>query len=350
MKQVYAVIMAGGAGTRFWPASRELLPKQLLALGPTANSLLRETSARIEAMVPSSRQTVVTAARLAEKTMAELPHAAVLSEPAPRNTAPCVGWATWTIAARDSEAVIMVLPSDHVVSDVPEFQKTLAVALASAAEGHIVTIGIKPTRAETGYGYIELESEVAAGVYRAARFVEKPNRARAEEYVASKRFLWNAGMFFFRAQDMERALRTHLPELAQGLDALRAAPEKLADLFPSLPSVSIDTGVMEKLSELRVVPGDFGWSDVGSWESAWDLGQKDENKNVLPEDAITVEASGNLVRQLGRMNGKLVALVGVQDLVVVDTEDALLIMPKSRAQDVRAVVEALKTRKNSKHL
>jgi mannose-1-phosphate guanylyltransferase len=347
MNQVFAVIMAGGSGTRFWPASRLSRPKQLLALGPTPQSLLQETSLRIVAIASAECQIVVTAAKLSEATARELPKGTrILAEPAPRNTAPCVGWATWEILARDPQALVMVLPSDHVVADVPEFQRTLRVALDAAKTGRIVTIGIKPTRPETGYGYIETQAEVAGskGVYRSKRFVEKPNRERALEYLASGKFLWNAGMFIFQAKDMEKAIRAHLPELANGLDALRIAPESLAHAFPEFPSVSVDTGVMEKLDELLVVPGNFGWSDVGSWESAWELGEKDADQNVLPKGSVAIEARGNLVQQLGTARGKRIVLLGVDDLIVVETDDALMVMPKSRAQDVRAIVDELKKR------
>jgi mannose-1-phosphate guanylyltransferase len=234
----------------------------------------------------------------------------------------------------------------------------------------MATIGIVPTRAETGYGYIEVGAplaELAAhGVSEVARFVEKPDRARAEAYVAGGKHLWNAGMFFFRASDMAKAIRSHLPDLADGLAKIDAAAARgdeareLAATFPTLPSISIDNGVMEKATahprsarggphqgRLAVVNGSFGWNDLGSWESAWELADKDGAGNAVPEGSIAVEARGNLVRDLTTSSGKpkrVYALVGVNDLVVVETDDAVLVMSRERSQDVKAVVTELKKR------
>jgi mannose-1-phosphate guanylyltransferase len=353
---VYAVIMAGGAGTRFWPASRELRPKQLLPLGgDPLESLLAATVRRIEPLVPPERVLIATGAKLIEGTARVLPgvpHANLLAEPVARNTAPCIGWAAATIARTNPEALVMVLPSDHYITDEPRFLAVLEDALAAARAGYMATIGVVPTRPETGYGYIEKGSAVgASAAFEVARFVEKPDRARAEEYLRGGKHLWNAGMFFFRAGAMVAAIEEHLPALAKGLAAIDAAAargeeaKELAATFPTLPSISIDHGVMEKAKKLAVVPGSFGWNDVGSWESAWELAPKDEAGNALPEGGVTVDARGNLVRDLTTLGTKRVyALVGVNDLVVVETDDAVLVIPRERAQDVRKVVEALKAR------
>ena len=346
LPKTYAVIMAGGAGTRFWPASRADRPKQLLALGADPEEpLLAATVRRLSPLVAPENVWIATGAHLAEATarvLPAVPRANILAEPVPRNTAPCIGWATSILARQDPDALVAVLPSDHFMSDEPGFRATLERALAAATAGHLATIGVVPTRPETGYGYIELGEPLAGaqpGTFAVARFVEKPDRARAEQYVRGGKHLWNAGMFFFRARTMLRAIEQQLPELAEGLAEIERGGD-LAAIFPRLPSVSIDHGVMEKASGLAVVKGDFGWNDVGSWESAWELGAKDAAGNVLPAGAIAVDAQGNLVRAAD----KLVALVGVKDLVVVDTGDALLVMPRERAQDVRAVVDALKAR------
>jgi mannose-1-phosphate guanylyltransferase len=347
MPNVHAVIMAGGAGTRFWPASRALRPKQLLPLAGTAEPLLAATVRRLEPLVPPEHVVVVTGEHLAAATaeaVPRVPKAQILKEPAPRNTAPCIAWANATIARRDPDAVVMVLPSDHFIGNEPEFRNVLARAIEVASSGRVATVGIVPTRPETGYGYIELGADLAGhvGTREVARFVEKPDRARAEEFVAGKKHLWNAGMFFFRVRDMSALVEKHLPDLAAGVARIDADPSALAAVFPTLPSISIDHGVMEKASGLAVVPGDFGWNDVGSWQSSWELAKRDEKGNAVDEGSLAIDGAGNLVRSLGK-NKKVVALVGVSDLVVVDTDDAVLVMPRERAQDVRLIVEALKS-------
>jgi len=356
MANVYAVIMAGGAGTRFWPASRNHRPKQLLNLGGNPNeSLLAATVRRLSPLITADRVYVATGAHLVDATaraVPNVPRTQILAEPVPRNTAPCIGWAAATIARRDPEALIAVLPSDHFIDDEPGFRDTLSRALDGARQGHISTIGIVPTRPETGYGYIEVGGELTKGLSSVARFVEKPTRERAEGYVAGKKHLWNAGMFFFRAAAIRQAIDAHLPELGAGLARLDAAAKDgnearlLTEVFPGLPSISIDHGVMEKASDLAVAHGDFGWNDVGSWESAWELAAKDAEGNALPEGAIAIDAHRNLVRDLTSSTGgkKAYALVGVDDLVIVETDDAVLVIPRERAQDVRTVVEALRTR------
>lgn len=356
MSKVYAVIMAGGAGTRFWPASRSLRPKQLLPLaGGSDEPLLAATVRRLAPLVTEDRVVVVTGEHLAEataKAVPGVPRSQILCEPAPRNTAPCIAWATAAIARLDPDAVVAVLPSDHFITDEAEFRRVLERALKTAESGRVTTVGIVPTRPETGYGYIEVGEPIdgaaaPTGAKSVVRFVEKPDRARAEQFLAGGKHLWNAGMFFFRASDMAQLVERHLPELAAGVakidEASRSdkAAEVLKAVFPTLPSVSIDHGVMEKAAGLAVVPGEFGWNDVGSWQSAWELGEPDAAGNALSAGALAIDARNNLVRTLG--NGKkVVALVGVNDLVVVETEDALLVIPRDRAQDVRLVVEALK--------
>lgn len=359
MSKVYAVIMAGGAGTRFWPASRSLRPKQLLPLaGESEETLLAATVRRLAPLVTEDRVVVVTGEHLAEATaraVPGVPRAQILCEPAPRNTAPCIAWATATIARRDPEAVVVVLPSDHFITDEEEFRRVLDRALKTAESGRVTTVGIVPTRPETGYGYIEVGEPIEGGAAKAAgaksvvRFVEKPDRARAETFLSGGKHLWNAGMFFFRASDMAELVGRHLPELAAGVakidEAARAGGAKETEVvkavFPTLPSISIDHGVMEKAAGLAVVPGQFGWNDVGSWQSAWELGSPDASGNALSAGAVAIDAKNNLVRTLGS-GKKVVALVGVNDLVVVETDDAILVIPRDRAQDVRLIVEALK--------
>lgn len=358
---LYALILAGGAGTRFWPASRAQRPKQLLPLVGDA-PLVRQTALRVlplldeDAKSAWDRVRIATGAHLAEATRAAMPELGehqLLLEPAARNTAPCIAWAASIVARSEPEAVLMVLPSDHHIVNVERFRATLRAAIDSARRGVITTIGIQPTRPETGFGYIEVEGEILSGsAQRGLKFVEKPDHARASAYVAGGRHLWNAGMFFFRAKDMIAAVERHLPAVAQGLAALEKAAgrgeeaQALASVFPAMPSISIDHGVMDHLSELAVVPGDFGWSDVGSFQAAWELGGKDERGNVAPEGSVLIDARGNYVLDLRTNDSKkrMIAITGVDDLVVVETDDALLVTTRERAQEVKQVVDELKKR------
>lgn len=361
MSHLYAVIMAGGAGTRFWPASRSNRPKQLLPLaGDSSLPLLAATVNRILPLCPQARIFIATGRHLVRQSRAVLPTLPAenfLAEPLARNTAPCIGWATATILRRDPEAVVMVLPSDHHIQDEEGFRRVLSRAIAAAEAGAIATIGLEPTRPETGYGYIEQGEAIADETFRVARFIEKPNRENAERYAQSGKHLWNGGMFFFRAKRMIEEIRLHLPELAEVLDRLDREARRdneeaiLEEAFASMPSISIDHGVMEKASDLAVVPGSFGWSDVGSWHSAWELANKDADGNAASKDDVLIESQGNLIADLRSSgNQRVVALVGVNDLVVVETDDALLVIPRERAQDVRAVIDALKARGRSELL
>jgi mannose-1-phosphate guanylyltransferase len=358
---VHAVILAGGSGTRFWPASRRSRPKQLLALAGRADEpLIAATVRRLEPLVPGERVWIATGAGLVDATAAALPQVPrphLLAEPVARNTAPCIGWASATIAREDPDAVVAVLPADHFIGDEPAFREVVARALRAAEDGWLTTVGIEPTRPETGYGYIEVGETVAEGVRAVSRFVEKPTRERAESFLAGGRHLWNAGMFFFRAAVMKEAIAKHLPALATGLDAIDAAAARgdeahaLAQVFPTVPSISIDHGVMEKAQRIAVVPGSFGWNDVGSWQVTWEMSDRDGHGNALPAGSIAVDATGNLVKDLtGRASQKVWALVGVHDLVVVETEDAVLVIPRDRAQDVRAIVDALAARGDTTRL
>jgi len=353
---IHSVIMAGGAGTRFWPASRAKHPKQLLPLGADpVEPLLAAAVRRLAPITPPESVTVATTASLLDataKVLPAVPRAQLLAEPVPRNTAPCIGWATATILRRDPEALIGVLPADHYIPDEAAFLRVVGDAFDGARAGYLTTIGIVPTRPETGYGYIEVGAEIdARGLFRVERFVEKPNRERAVEFLKGGRHLWNAGMFFYEGRVMMRAIEAHMPDLYRGLMLIEEGARRgeearvLAEVFPTLPSISIDNGVMEKASGLAVVKGDFGWNDVGSWESAWELAPKDGDGNALPAGAIAVDARRNYVcdRTTGGAK-RVMALVGVEDLVVVETDDAVLVIPRSRAQDVRAVVEELRRR------
>jgi len=332
------------------------MPKQLLAIGPEPDSLIAATVRRIESLVPAERTLIATGVHLLDETrrvLSWLPSAAFLGEPIAKNTAPCIAWASWEVVRRNPNGVVMVLPSDQHVGDPQAFLDAVRRAVESSARGPITTIGLLPTRPETGYGYIEAGAESSPGVRDVARFVEKPDRARAEEYAASGRHYWNSGMFFFRADVMQAAVREHLPEMAAGLDRVFSLPpaqraRAIAEEFERFPSISIDYGVMERARSLAVVPASFGWSDLGSWQVAWELASKDAQGNAAPAGAVLAGARGNLVRDL-RTDGRerVIALVGVEGLCVIETDDALLVIPRERSQDVRVVVDELKARGRS---
>ncbi|HZO15161.1 MAG TPA: mannose-1-phosphate guanylyltransferase, partial [Polyangiaceae bacterium] len=345
----YALIMAGGAGTRFWPASRKHRPKQLLALAGE-EVLLRQTIDRILPICGMERIYIATGQHLVDATLAAVPHlehANLLIEPVGRNTAPCIGWAAAHVARRDPDAVIMVLPSDHHITDVERFRDKLELSVEHARTGVITTIGVRPTRPETGYGYIEA-APGPGPVHDVLRFIEKPDLETAKTFLELGTFYWNAGMFFFRAGDMLAAIAEHLPALSEGLRELdRAAAadreaEEVARLFPEFPAISIDTGVIEKMGQLAVVPGDFGWSDIGSWLAAAELATRDDDANSAPQGSVLVASAGNYVVDMrGSSKKRVIALVGVCDLVIVETDDALLVAHRDASQRVRDVVGVL---------
>jgi mannose-1-phosphate guanylyltransferase len=349
-EQLAIVIMAGGAGTRFWPLSRRSRPKQLLPL-LDGGSLLAATAARLRPLVPSARTLVVTGAEIAAAVRAELPDLPadnILVEPTGRDTAACVGWVAWRLAAARPEAVMLVVPSDHVIPDDGAFRRALAAAAATAhACGGLVTIGLRPTRPETGYGYLELGE--AAGpiggheVFRVARFVEKPARERAEAMLAAGHFRWNGGMFAWTAAAIRDAIRAHLPGLAAGLDAMMTDAAAIGEEaavarhYPTLERVSIDFGVMEKARDVRAVAVEFEWSDVGSWLGLAEV-LSPAGGEVRLGDVLAANTDGNVLVS----DGPLVAAVGVRDLVVVATRDAVLVVPRDQCQRVKELVEALR--------
>lgn len=351
MEHTYAVIMAGGVGSRFWPASRAKTPKQLLDLSGSGAPMVAGTVARLLPDVPPERILVVTGRILVDAIAAalpELPRENILAEPVGRNTAPCIGWATVHVLARDPDGVMAVMPSDHLVENKSEFLKNLRVAVDAARDGAMITFGVTPRGPETGFGYIEMGEEVSDGVRRVERFVEKPDAATAQKYVDAGNFTWNSGMFFFTARQIMEEIYRQMPELGRGLDEIAAAigkPEQgstVERVFPTLPSESIDYGIMEHAAEICCVPVSFGWFDVGSWDAAYDLFSKDENRNAVRADVLCHNTTGCLVQ--ANDSKKLLALVDVKDLVVVDTGDALLICSREKTQNVKNIVNMLKAK------
>lgn len=347
----YAVILAGGRGERFWPLSRAARPKQLLALVGN-RPLLAQAVERLEGLVPPERVLVLTNADLVEatrKAAPELPPENIFGEPVGRDTAPAVALATALVKARDPKGVFAILTADHIMGDLPRFRATLAAAMDIAKDGqHLVTIGIKPTEPSTGYGYIEQGDafEAARGIEfrKVKRFVEKPDRATAESYLSSGRYAWNSGMFIWSVPAIESALLKYQPELGAKVGEWAAAAraptfsDELAKSFPEVTKISIDYAVMEKADNIIVATGTFAWDDVGSWPALERHFPADADGNVLIGDAVGVDTHSNIVFSQGR----LTALVGVKDLIVVQSEDATLVCHRDEAQNIKALLAKLR--------
>lgn len=355
MSNVFTVIMAGGSGTRFWPLSRSSFPKQFLPL-TTKQPLIAETMKRMAGLSTPARTSVVCGAKhaaLVKKALPKLPKQNVVVEPEARNTAPAIALACAHVDHLDPTGVIVVLPSDQHVADVKAFQRSLDEAIRIAETGFIVTLGIKPTRPETGYGYIRVGDTLSGTGRKVAAFVEKPNHETAQGYLVSGDYLWNAGIFVFRVDVMLAAFAAHMPELGRALEPIRAAwgtkkaSAVLAKEFKKMPATSIDYGIAERAPNIAVVPSSCGWSDVGSFNALPEVRPTDANGNVAEGEALLIDSTGSVVLAGPK---RLVAVVGMKDVVVVDAGDAILVLPKDKSQDVRKVVEALKANKRRAHL
>ncbi len=347
------VVLSGGSGTRLWPLSRGLFPKQFLPL-TTEKTMLQETIARLDGLLHVTAPLVVcnedhrfiVAEQLRELGTAK---PTILLEPIGRNTAPAIAVAALTATANGEDPILLVLAADHVIPNVSAFQSAIAVAHAAAEIGMMVTFGIHPTAPETGYGYIRRDTHSGSsivGTYRIAQFIEKPDLETAEQYLANGDYYWNSGMFMFRASVFLAELELHSPLI---MDACRAAIEgEKSDLdflrldheaFAACPSDSIDYAVMEKTNKALVVPLDAGWNDVGAWSALWEVQDKDQAGNVVKGDATAVSTSNSYLHSA---DGRLIATVGVDNLVIVDTADAVLVVNKDHVQDVKKVVDELK--------
>lgn len=352
---MFAVIMAGGSGTRFWPASRDSLPKQFLRI-TSDRTMFEETLARVRLFAQDDRiYSVVCSAHadlVSHLLNASLPH--TLTEPFGRNTAACIGLSAIHISRRDPDEPIAFLPADHFVADAECFARTIQAAAEAARSGAIVTLGIKPTRPETGYGYIEIGGEAgraqAQPYFRMERFVEKPDRETALRYLSGGRHLWNSGIFVFTAQTILNELNKCLPTLSEGLHEIDSAigradySEVIGRVYERIQSISIDYGVMERTSSpVLVFKADFGWSDVGSWQALYELrkSEYDADNNLLVGNAVAIGAKGNFVYG---DSARMIALLGVEDLIVVDTPDAVLVAKLDCSQDVKKFPEMLKKR------
>lgn len=351
---LYAVIMAGGSGTRFWPASVAARPKQFLPISGGL-PMIEETYRRLAGLVDAAHTLVVTAAsqvELVRAALPELPPENVLAEPEARNTAPCVAWAAYEIARRDPDAVQVVLPADHVIRPAESFRATLLAAAREAATegaaGGLYTFGIQPTFPATGYGYIKAgdargESD-GHDVFAVERFVEKPAEEVATAYLDEGGYFWNAGIFVWHTGAILAALRELTPKLADGMERIMAGADLAAE-YGQLDKDPVDIAIMERAADVRLLPIDYTWNDVGSWKALEEISRKDGHGNavVMSEggEFVRVDAHKNLVYAEGE---RVIALVGVDGLAVVQTDDATLVCPLDRAQDVKKVVEELKAR------
>jgi mannose-1-phosphate guanylyltransferase / mannose-6-phosphate isomerase len=357
--KIHPVILCGGSGTRLWPMSRRLLPKQFLPL-VSSRTMLQDTLTRLEGLADCASPMVVSNQEhrfLVGEQLAELgQHAALqILEPVGRNTAPAVAVAALQVQSTDANGMLLVLPSDHAVRDVPAFHRAVVAAARIAQGGRLVTFGIQPTEAHTGYGYIELGNPLPneTGAFQIRRFVEKPDEKRAAEYVRSGKFLWNSGMFVLPARQFIEELRALAPEILDAAEkALAGATRDLdflrldAKAFGASPSQSIDYAVMEKTKFGAVVRTDMGWSDVGSWSALWDISAKDGQGNATRGDVHVHETTDSYLWA----GSHLVYALGVKDLLVVDTDDALLIADRSRAQEVKDIVERLDRQSRTEHI
>ena len=345
--KITAVIMAGGRGERFWPKSRNSCPKQFLSLTSDGETMIRKTVNRLRPMVEAEDIFIVTNAAykdLVKEQLPEVPEDNILAEPCARNTAPCIAFAAAVIGRKYDDAVMLVLPSDHLIGYEDIYVSTLKKAVAVAEEGkNLVTIGITPTYPETGYGYINFGKE-AGSAYEVERFVEKPDLPTAKKYLASGKYLWNSGMFVWKISSIMTDLKEFMPDIYEG--ALRIGEafgtekftETLVKEFTAFTSESIDFGIMEKASNIYTIPGSFGWDDVGSWLAVERINETDDDKNYVDGDVITVDSKRTTI-----CGGKrLVAAIGTRDIIIVDTDDVLLVCSKNNTQDVKKVIAQLK--------
>ncbi|MCC6544990.1 MAG: mannose-1-phosphate guanylyltransferase/mannose-6-phosphate isomerase [Nitrospirae bacterium] len=364
MNNAYIVIMAGGSGTRFWPLSREAMPKQLLRIDG-GESLIQQTISRVRPFIQSDHIHIVTNKSQSEQIkyqVAELGKENFIIEPAAKNTAAAVGLAAVYLNHQNADSVMGILPADHVVKNKEQFLATMRFAFNAAAEGCLVTIGIRPGRPETGYGYIHAGDQMSrpdaassndtAGIFHVDRFTEKPDIDTAKKYVAEGNYFWNSGMFVWKTSVILDEIERYMPSLGEGLKKIKSAIGQsdestvIGKVFSGLESVSIDYGIMEKSDKVVVIPADLGWSDVGSWTALDDISAKDARGNVISGNVVDLESRDSIIYASNR----LVATAGLTDMVVVDTEDATLVCHKDKAQDVKKIVDELKRRGAEEHL
>jgi mannose-1-phosphate guanylyltransferase len=360
---MYAAILAGGVGTRLWPRSRQSQPKQFSDIVGTGRTMIQATADRIQGLVDPSELFIVTGepyAALAAYQLPTVPTSQIIAEPSGRNTAPAIGLACAHIHQRDPDAVVAFLHSDHVILDPVAFCRALQQAQIAAEAGYIATLGIEPTFPHTGYGYIKRGALIDnlpddLEIYKVEQFLEKPDRTTAESFIAEGGYYWNGGIFVCRVDVMIGEFQRQLPDLAAGLAQIgaalaegeEAAAEVMAEVWPTLPTISIDHGIMEHAQAVATVPLQAGWNDVGSWDALEAILQQDETRNFVAKGGLlSLESHGNIIYT----EKQVVALIGIENLVVVDTDDTLLIGHKQQMQKVKEVVELLRAQGRSELL
>ena len=357
MNMLFPIIMAGGSGSRLWPLSRQLNPKQFLPLADADFSMLQATIQRLAGLgaalprlICNEQHRFLAAEQLR---LLGLEKAGILLEPVGRNTAPAIALAALQACSETEDPILLVLAADHLIKDVEAFQTCIQTALPLAQDGKLVTFGIVPTHAETGYGYIEQGIDVGIGGFKVSRFVEKPDLVTAQEYLANGSYFWNSGMFMFRASRYLEELETYRPDILAACRAALAGGSQDMHFtrvdeaaFAACPDDSVDYAVMEKTADAVMVPLDAGWSDIGSWTALWDVSDKDQQGNVFKGDVLNQQSRNTYVHA----DSRLVATVGLDDLVIVETKDAVLVAHKDHVQDVKKIVEQLKNGSRTEHI
>ncbi|MDR7129212.1 mannose-1-phosphate guanylyltransferase [Algoriphagus sp. 4150] len=344
----YILIMAGGIGSRFWPYSRRKRPKQFLDILGTGRSLLQMTFDRFTEIAEPEQFVVITYRKyltLVKEQLPELKDHQILTEPMRKNTAPCIAYATYSIHSKDPNAVVIVTPADHLILQEKKFARTLNRAIEAAEEGKLITLGIKPNRPETGYGYIQYIEKPNAHAFRVKTFIEKPNSKLAKTFLESGDFVWNSGMFVWKAKSLMRAFEKHMPDMAElfeegkGVYGTDEEADFVAGAYAQMKNISIDYGIMEKSSQVYVILGDFGWSDLGSWNSLYDMREKDENNNVVEANAILYDTENSYIKV---SNNKLVVVQGLDNYLVNETDNVLLICKLDAEKKFREFVSNAK--------
>jgi mannose-1-phosphate guanylyltransferase/mannose-6-phosphate isomerase len=348
----YAIILAGGVGSRFWPFSRELEPKQFMKMIED-DSLLQSTLKRIKDIISPSRIFIVTNNIYFYEVKAQvfrfnIPDENIILEPKGKNTAPAAGLCAQLITKKDKEAVLIVLPADHYIKNRHEFKRVLNKAIECAKENLLVTIGVKPIEPSTAYGYIKIRRKAASdkGYFAVDKFLEKPRLKKAREYTKGKDYFWNSGMFVWKASVLLDEIKKYLPKLYSSLMRIHSASD-IPKVWPKIESISVDYGIMEHSKRIGLIPASFYWTDLGSWDALREIFYKDARGNILNGDTLDLNSKGICVFSRGN---RLICTVGVKDLVIADTADALLVCNKDNTQDIRKVVEALKVSKRKEHV